>query len=130
MELTGKVGVVTGGASGIGRALARRFAREGAKGLAVADIDADGARAVADQITADGGEGIAVGCDVSDPRQVEDLIAEAERVFGPVDLFCANAGVGQGTGLDTPDEVWEQAFDVNVRAHVFAARRLVPGWLE
>ena len=52
------------------------------------------------------------------------------RVFGPVDLFCANAGVGQGTGLDTPDEVWEQAFDVNVRAHVFAARRLVPGWLE
>jgi NAD(P)-dependent dehydrogenase (short-subunit alcohol dehydrogenase family) len=61
---------------------------------------------------------------------VDDLIAEAERAFGPVDLFCANAGVGQGTGLDTPDDVWEQAFDVNVRAHVFAARRLVPRWLE
>ena len=130
MELTGKVVVVTGGASGIGRALARRFADEGARGVAVADIDADGARAVADQIGADGGEATAAGCDVSDARQVEDLIAGAERAFGPVDMFCANAGVGQGTGLDTPDDVWEQAFDVNVRAHVLAARRLVPGWLE
>jgi len=130
MELTGKVVVVTGGASGIGRALARRFADEGARGVAVADIDADGARAVADQIGADGGEATAAGCDVSDARQVEDLIAGAERAFGPVDMFCANAGVGHGTGLDTPDDVWEQAFDVNVRAHVLAARRLVPGWLE
>ena len=99
MELTGKVVVVTGGASGIGRALARRFADEGARGVAVADIDADGARAVADQIGADGGEATAAGCDVSDARQVEDLIAGAERAFGPVDMFCANAGVGQGTGL-------------------------------
>jgi NAD(P)-dependent dehydrogenase (short-subunit alcohol dehydrogenase family) len=130
MDLTGKVVVVTGGASGIGRALARRFADEGARGVAVADIDADGARAVAEQIAASGGEAIGVGCDVSEAARVEDLISQSERAYGPVDLFCANAGIGQGTGLDTPDDVWEQAFDVNVRAHVFAARRLVPGWLE
>jgi NAD(P)-dependent dehydrogenase (short-subunit alcohol dehydrogenase family) len=85
---------------------------------------------VAEQIAASGGEAIGVGCDVSEAAQVEDLISQSERAYGPVDLFCANAGIGQGTGLDTPDDVWEQAFDVNVRAHVFAARRLVPGWLE
>src|SRR5690348_18468845 len=110
MDLTEKVVVVTGGASGIGRALARRFADEGARGVAVADIDADGARAVAEQISANGSEAIGVGCDVSEAAQVEDLISQAERAYAPVDLFCANAGIGQGTGLDTPDDVWEQAF--------------------
>jgi NAD(P)-dependent dehydrogenase (short-subunit alcohol dehydrogenase family) len=132
MELSGKVAVVTGGASGIGRALARRFARDGARGIAVADLDADGAQAVAAEIGENAGKAaVGIGCDVSRPEQVEDLIKETEKAFGrPVDLFCANAGVGQGTGLDTPEDVWEQAFDVNVRAHVYAARLLVPGWLE
>jgi NAD(P)-dependent dehydrogenase (short-subunit alcohol dehydrogenase family) len=127
MELAGKVVAVTGGASGIGRALARRFAQEGARGIAVADLDADGAGAVATEI---GETAIAIGCDVSREDQVENLIAQAENAFGPVEVFCANAGVGQGTGLDTPDEVWDRAIDVNVRAHVLAARLLVPAWLE
>jgi NAD(P)-dependent dehydrogenase (short-subunit alcohol dehydrogenase family) len=127
MELSGKIAVVTGGASGIGRALARRFAREGARGVTVADLDGDGAAAVAAEL----GEGaIGVGCDVSSDDQIADLIARTEAAFGPIDLFCANAGIGQGTGLDTPDDVWSRAFDVNVRAHVLAARRLVPGWLD
>jgi NAD(P)-dependent dehydrogenase (short-subunit alcohol dehydrogenase family) len=132
MELSGKVAVVTGGASGIGRALARRFARDGARGIAVADIDAGGAQAVAAEIGENAGKAaVGIGCDVSRPEQVEDLINETENAFGtPVDLFCANAGVGQGTGLDTPDDVWGLAFDVNVRAHVYSARLLVPGWLE
>jgi NAD(P)-dependent dehydrogenase (short-subunit alcohol dehydrogenase family) len=132
MELSGKVVVVTGGASGIGRALARRFARDGARGVAVADLDADGAQAVAAEIGENAGKAaVGIGCDVSRPEQVEDLINETEKAFeSAVDLFCANAGVGQGTGLDTREDVWEQAFDVNVRAHVYAARLLVPGWLE
>ncbi len=127
MQLAGKVAAVTGGASGIGRALARRFAREGARGIAVADVDADGARAVAEDI---GPQAIPVGCDVTQEEQVRELIARAESAFGPIDLFCANAGVGQGTDLETPDDVWELVFDVNLRAHVIAARLLVPGWLE
>jgi NAD(P)-dependent dehydrogenase (short-subunit alcohol dehydrogenase family) len=127
MELSGKIVVVTGGASGIGRALARRFAKDGARGIAVADLDTDGAAAVAAGI----GEGaIGIGCDVSREDQVADLIARTEAAFGPIDLFCANAGVGQGTGLETPDDVWSQAFEVNVRSHILAARRLVPGWVE
>jgi NAD(P)-dependent dehydrogenase (short-subunit alcohol dehydrogenase family) len=127
MELAGKVAVVTGGASGIGRALARRFADEGAAGVAIADLDAEGARAVAEEI---GERALGLGCDVSAEDQVRDLIARAEEAFGPVDLFCANAGVGMGTDLDTPDEVWDRVFDVNVRAHIIAARLLLPGWLE
>jgi NAD(P)-dependent dehydrogenase (short-subunit alcohol dehydrogenase family) len=61
---------------------------------------------------------------------VGELIARAEESFGPIDLFFANAGVGSGSGLDAADEVWSLSWDVNVKAHVLAARRLVPGWLE
>ena len=67
---------------------------------------------------------------MSDDCAVGDLIARAEDAFGAIDLFCANAGVAHGAGLDAPDEAWSLALDVNVRAHVYAARRLVPGWLE
>jgi NAD(P)-dependent dehydrogenase (short-subunit alcohol dehydrogenase family) len=125
MELSDKVVVVTGGASGIGRALARRFAAEGARGVVVADLDGAGARAVAAEI---GGLGVAT--DVSDERQVVDLIRQAQDAFGPIDLFAANAGVAIGTDAQTPDADWDLAFAVNVRAHVYAARRLVPQWLE
>ncbi|HSS56913.1 MAG TPA: SDR family oxidoreductase [Solirubrobacteraceae bacterium] len=127
MELTDRVAVVTGAASGIGRALAWRLAEEGARGVVVADLDEPGAQAVADGI---GARALAVGCDVSHERQVVDLVRRAEDAFGPVDLFCANAGVAVGTDLDTPEEAWELAFGVNVRAHVYAAKALVPGWLE
>jgi len=127
MEPSDRVAVVTGAASGIGRALARRLAAEGARGVVVADLDGSGAEAVAEGI---GERALAVACDVSDDDQVAQLIDRAEAAFGPIDLFCANAGIGHGTGLDTPDEVWDAAFAVNVRSHVLAARRLVPGWVE
>jgi NAD(P)-dependent dehydrogenase (short-subunit alcohol dehydrogenase family) len=127
VELRDRVAVVTGGASGIGRALARRFAEEGARGVAVADLEGAGAEAVAAQI---GERAFGVTCDVTSQDDLDALIDRATDELGPIDLFCANAGVGTGTGLDTPYDVWDLAFDVNVRAHVLAARRLVPEWLE
>jgi NAD(P)-dependent dehydrogenase (short-subunit alcohol dehydrogenase family) len=127
MELEGRVAVVTGGASGIGRAIARRVAAEGARGVVVADLDGSGAEAVASEI-GEGASGIA--CDVSSQEQVDRLLDHAEDTFGAVDVFFANAGIGAGSGLDATDDVWEQTWGVNVHAHVLAARRLVPGWIE
>jgi NAD(P)-dependent dehydrogenase (short-subunit alcohol dehydrogenase family) len=124
MELADKVVVVTGGASGIGRALALRFAEEGARGVVVADLDGAGAERVAAEI---GAQGLGVACDVASREDTERLIDRAEEAFGPVDLFCANAGITGGIGLE---EGFEQAFAVNTLAHVHAARRLVPGWVE
>jgi NAD(P)-dependent dehydrogenase (short-subunit alcohol dehydrogenase family) len=122
MDVNGAVVVVTGGASGIGRALARRFAANGAKGVVVADLDGEGAERVAAEIG-----GLGVGADVADAAANDELITAAEERFGPVDLFCANAGVTGGIGLE---DGFELAFGVNVMAHVHAARRLVPGWVE
>jgi NAD(P)-dependent dehydrogenase (short-subunit alcohol dehydrogenase family) len=127
MDLSERVAVVTGGASGIGRALAGRIAAAGARGVVLADLDRAGAEAVAAQV---GDGALGIGCDVSDDASVGELIARAEEAFGPIDLFFANAGVGTGSGLDAPDELWERSWAVNVNAHVLAARRLVPGWLE
>jgi NAD(P)-dependent dehydrogenase (short-subunit alcohol dehydrogenase family) len=131
MELGGKVAVVTGGASGIGRAMAMRFAAAGARGVVVADLNGAGARAVASEIAAAHPDrAIGVTCDVTLETQVAELTAAAEEAFGPIDLFCANAGVAVGTDPATPDDVWDLAFDVNIRAHILAARHLLPGWLE
>jgi NAD(P)-dependent dehydrogenase (short-subunit alcohol dehydrogenase family) len=125
MNLTDRVVVVTGGASGIGRALARRFADEGARSVVVADLDGAGAQAVAQEIG-----GLGVGCDVSDESQVAALVARAREAFGPIDLFCANAGVAIGADEASPDAEWDLALAVNVKAHVYAARQLLPDWLE
>ena len=121
MRLAGKVAVVTGGASGIGRALAQAAAAEGASSVVVADLDGEAASAVAQEIG-----GMGVRCDVT---REDDLRALLDRV-GPVDVFFANAGIAAGSDEQTPDEIWDRAFAVNVRAHVIAARMLVPGWLE
>jgi NAD(P)-dependent dehydrogenase (short-subunit alcohol dehydrogenase family) len=128
MELREQIVVVTGGASGIGRALALQCAAEGAAGVVVADLDREGATAVAREI---GPAAVAVGCDVADPDHAEALIAvAADRFDGrPVDVFFANAGIGVGEGIGDADE-WVLAVDVNVAAHVIAARALLPGWLE
>ena len=122
MDVNGAVVVVTGGASGIGRALARRFAADGAKGVVVADLDGEGAAKFAEEIG-----GLGVQTDVGDAAANDALIGAAEERFGPVDLFCANAGVTGGVGMD---DGFELAIDVNLMSHVHAARRLVPGWVE
>src|SRR3954467_15502584 len=119
MDVAGKVVVITGGASGIGRALAYRFADDGAKGVVVADLDQEGATEVATDLD----NAIAVGCDVADPRHADVLISAAEQSFGPVDLFCANAGVAVGVVMANPAD-WDLAFNVNVHLHNPAAREL------
>lgn len=126
MELAGRVAVVTGGAGGIGAALARRFAAEGAAGVVVADLDAPAAAEVAAAI---GPVALGVGVDVTDEAQVRGLVASAEQRYGRIDVFCANAGVTAGAGLEAADADWHRAWAVNVLAHVYAARAVLPGML-
>jgi NAD(P)-dependent dehydrogenase (short-subunit alcohol dehydrogenase family) len=121
MHIRDKIVVVTGGASGIGRALARRFAAEGARKVIVADRDEEGARAVAQEIG-----GAAYTVDVGREDEIAALIEWAEREHGPIDLFCSNAGIGIGGGAETPDKGWQRIWEINVMAHVWAARHLVP----
>jgi NAD(P)-dependent dehydrogenase (short-subunit alcohol dehydrogenase family) len=130
MDLDGKVVVVTGGASGIGRALARRFHAGGAS-VAITDRDAGGAEAVAVELdSVRPGSAIGLGGNVGDEGDVVAGIDRTEAAFGPIDLYCANAGVGLGTDLETTDDDWRTSMDVNLWAHVYAARALVPRWLE
>ena len=124
MKVKDKVCVVTGAAGGIGEAIARRYAKEGAKGVVVADMDAERLEAVAKDI-----KGIAVTCDVAKEEQVRHLIAEAERHYGPVDVFFSNAGIGRGGHEDASDKDWADSWAIHVMAHVYAARALVPGML-
>ncbi len=121
MQVADKIIVVTGGASGIGRALARRFSADGAKHVVVADLNGDDAQAVADEI---GGSAIAL--DVSNESQVIALIEATENDHGPIDLFCSNAGIGLGRGIDASDEDWQTIWEVNLMSHVYAARNLIP----
>ena len=126
MELRDRHVVVTGAASGIGKAICERFARAGAR-VTVADLDAERARRVADALG-----GLAVACDVRDEAEVRALVAEAEARFGPVDVFCSNAGVSVGDGdhaAASPDRDWELCWQVHVMAHVYAARALLPAML-
>lgn len=129
MELRDKVVVVTGGGSGIGKALATRFAAEGATGVAVADLDAGRIEATVGTITEAGGTAIPFPCDVSVEADVQALVAATVEAFGPVDLFCSNAGIAIGGGVDAPDADWQRIWDVNLMAHVYAARAVLPGML-
>ena len=123
MKLGGKHVVVTGGASGIGRALCRRFVAEGARAVVVADLDAAGARAVADEL---GDLGLGLDVDVSDESQVVSLVESAERANGPIDLFCSNAGISIHGGVEVENADWQKILDVNLMAHIYAARAVLP----
>lgn len=123
MQIHGSVIVVTGGASGIGRAMARRFVSEGAASVTVADVDAPGARAVAEEIG-----GRAAELDSTDDAAVAELIERTEDEIGPIELWCGNAGILGPGGVETPSDVWNRVWDVNVMAHVVAARHLIPRW--
>jgi NAD(P)-dependent dehydrogenase (short-subunit alcohol dehydrogenase family) len=132
MKLSDKVIVVTGGGRGIGAALCRRFAAEKPAGIAVADIDAAAARAVASEI-----DGLAVACDVGREDDVGRLVSAVGERFGPVDVFCSVAGVARGYGFGlgkggpfADDADWSESWAVNVMAHVYAARAVLPQMLE
>ena len=125
MEMKGKVIVVTGGASGIGAALLRRFAKEGPAGLVVADMNHDAAQAIAHEV-----DGIAVRTDVSKEREVQALVAQATQRFGRVDVLCSNAGIATGGGVDAPNADWQRIWEVNLMAHVYGARAVLPQMVE
>lgn len=125
MDVTGRVIVVTGGARGIGRALANRFAQARAEAVIVADLDLDGASAVAREI-----DGTAVQCDVSHESDVKQLVDRVEAEHGRIDIFCSNAGIAVGGGPEATNDDWQHIWDVNLMSHVFVARHVLPGMLN
>jgi NAD(P)-dependent dehydrogenase (short-subunit alcohol dehydrogenase family) len=124
MQVKGKVVVVTGGGNGIGRALCRRFASEGARSVIVADVQAAAAEQVAKEI---GGKAIAT--NVAREPEVNRLVEQVIKEFGSIDLFCSNAGIGAKGGVEAGDEEWTRSWEVNVMAHVYAARAVLPHML-
>lgn len=132
MDLVDKVVVVTGAGSGIGAALCRRFASESPRSITLLDLSGDAAASVAAEI-ADTHPDTAVHHEAVDVTKEPDLVEALERVSrrdGTIDLFAGNAGIGTGAGVEAPDDVWRSIIDVNVMAHVYAARALLPAWLE
>ena len=145
MKLAGRTVVVTGAAGGIGAALARRFAAEGVAALVLANLDGDAVAAVADSLSSPGRvgsggvgtggvvavrvEAVGVAVDVTDEAEVAVLVDEAVNRFGQLDLFCSNAGILTGQGVEASDATWQRTWAVNVLAHVYAARAALPPML-
>ena len=125
MKLAGKVVVVTGGGNGIGRALCRRFSAEGTRGIVVADIDEARASEVAREVG-----GVAVAIDVAQEADMHRLVEVATRAYGTIDLFCSNAGIVIEGGIEVPPDEWQRIWEINVMAHVWAARAVVPEMIK
>jgi NAD(P)-dependent dehydrogenase (short-subunit alcohol dehydrogenase family) len=124
MKLDRKVSVITGAASGIGAACARAFAKQGAR-VAVVDVNADGARAVAKEVG-----GIAVPCDIASESAVGAMVQEVEQELGSIEVFFNNAAVATGKDpLTTPIDVWQAQWQINLMSHVYAIRAVLPGML-
>ncbi|WP_050928863.1 SDR family oxidoreductase [Aestuariivita boseongensis] len=127
MDVSGKTAIITGGASGIGEALVRAMAAAGAQ-VVIADLNGDAAQALADEV---GGLGLA--CNVTQEADIQAVVAETEKRFGPVDVFVSNAGLGRGEpshAASASDKVWQLNWDVHVMSHVYAARAVLPAMIE
>lgn len=132
MDIQGQVIVITGGASGIGAALAQAFFEEGAKAIVCADLDLEGAKAVTAPF---GDKGMACKLDVTDTAAVQAMVTSVEDTFGPVDFYVSNAGIGIGdsptwTSISQTDEQFELVWKVNVQSHIYALRAVLPGMIE
>ena len=121
MELKDKIIVVTGAGAGIGRALCVAFAAQGAKAIACVDIDMARAEETATLVN-----GMPFKVDVAQEDEIAAMIAQVEDELGPIDLFCSNAGVLTEGGVEASNTDWQRLWDINVMAHVWAARHLVP----
>jgi len=130
MYVKDKIIVVTGGAHGIGAAICRRFKQEGARGVAVVDLDMESAQQVAAEI-----DGLALQADVSVETDIVRVVEETQEKFGPIDLFCSNAGVAYqdepgGMATSCPNDKWQKSWEIHVMAHVYAARAVLPGMIK
>ena len=125
MDLKDKIIVITGGGRGIGRALCERFAAESPKQIVVLDKDKNNADDVAEKIG-----GVAFDADVGCEHTINQIVQTIEKDFGPIDLFCANAGIGISGGVETSNDDWKKIIDVNFMSHVFSSRAVLPGMIE
>lgn len=125
MKLNDKVAVVTGAASGIGRAMAKRFKQEGARQVIIADLNEEALSEVASEIDA-----LAIPTNVANEDEVIHLIRTAEKNYGQIDLLCSNAGIGTGGGVEVSNEAWQNIWEINVMSHIYAARAALPAMIE
>jgi len=126
MELKDKVAVITGGSGGIGRAMAKAFLNEGARAIVLADLSDDAVQAAANELGCDG-----VACDVTDERQIGELVKHTQGKRGPIDLFCSNAGaIADGVLTDAVNDVWQRQWELHVMSHLYAARAVLPSMIE
>ena len=128
MQIKGKVVVVTGGASGIGKSLCERFAQEGASAVVVSDINQAGIDQTVADISAST-QALGVKTDVGNAEEVNELVAKTLDQFDHIDLFCSNAGIFTAGGENVSTEDWQTIWDINVMSHIFAARAVLPGML-
>ena len=125
MDIKDKVIIVTGGASGIGKAMASRFKSEGAKAVIIADLHGETVKKVAEEIGV-----IGIRADVANEQDVINLVQTVENDHGQIDLLCNNAGIGVGGGPETPNEDWQRIWEINVMAHIYATRAALPQMLS